>query len=212
MEKNIDKAPAVIFDFGGVLMDWSPYYLYRKILGDDLQAINQFLEEVDFTAWNLELDRGLPFSVGMAELSARFPQYHDLIFAYGQRFAESVGGANQPVVEILDRIKKAGYPLFGLSNWNAESFAQVRPNYLFFEWFDGIVLSGEVGLVKPDRAIFEVLLREIGRPAEQCLMIDDATANIQTAHEMGFQTILYQSPQQLEVELDELGILNGSKT
>src|SRR6266545_3572028 len=159
MNKNIKTVSAIVFDLGGVLMDWDPYYLYRKILGEDRQAVERFLQAVDFSGWHKEQDRGRSFAEGTAELIARFPEYRELILAYDERYLESLNGAIQPVVEILRALKDLGYPLYGLSNWPAEKFALVRPQYPFFAWFDDLVISGEVGLVKPDTAIFELLLR-----------------------------------------------------
>jgi 2-haloacid dehalogenase len=207
MNKNEKTAPVIVFDIGGVLMDWDPYYLYRKILGNDRQAMEAFLKAVDFSGWNKEQDRGRSFAEGTAELTARFPEYSELIRAYDERYLESLGGAIQPVVEILRKLKDAGYSLFCLSNWSAEKFAQVRTSYPFFEWFDGLVISGEVRLIKPDKAIFELLLKRAGHPASECLFIDDHNSNIFVAKELGFQTILFQSPQQLEAELHHMGIL-----
>ncbi len=196
-----------MFDFGGVLMDWDPRYLYQKMPGYDRQAVERFLEEVDFFTWNLEHDRGRSVAEGMALLSARFPQYSDLLRAYDERYLEALRGPVEPVVRILYALKAAGYPLYGLSNWPAEKFALVRPMHPFFEAFDDMVISGEVKLIKPERAIFELLLERIGRPAEECLLIDDSERNIQAARELGFQAIHFQSPQQLEAELGRRGIL-----
>jgi len=210
MGKNEATVQVIVFDFGGVLMDWDPYYLYSKILGNDRQVVERFFKEVDFFGWNEEQDRGRTFAVATAELIARFPEYTELIQAYDRRYLESIAGAFQPVVEILYALKEAGYRLFGLSNWPAEKFALVRPRYPFFEWFDGLVISGEVGLIKPDKAIFDLLLERAGYPARECLFIDDHDSNIRAARDLGFQTILFQSPQLLEEELRRIGILHRS--
>jgi 2-haloacid dehalogenase len=186
---NKKTVQAIVFDIGGVLIDWNPYYLYRKLLGDDRQAVGYFLKAVDFSGWNKEQDRGRSFAEGNAELIARFPEYRELILAYDQRYLESIGGAIEPVVEILHTLKDLGYPLYGLSNWPAEKFALVRPAYPFFNWFDGLIISGEVGLIKPDKDIFHLLLERVGRQAGECVFIDDHEPNITTARELGFQTI-----------------------
>ncbi len=191
-------------------MDWDPYYLYRKILGDDRQAVERFLKAIDFHGWNKEQDRGRPFSEGTAELIARFPEYRELILAYDERYLESLNGPIQPVVEILRALKEGGYALYGLSNWPAEKFALVRPLYPFFEWFDGLVISGEVGLIKPDKAIFNFLLERIGRPASECLFIDDHDRNINAAKELGFQTIRFHSAQQLDKDLRDMAVLSAT--
>lgn len=197
---------AIVFDFGGVLMDWSPRYLYRHFFNEDLAATDRFLEEIGFAAWNLEFDRGRPFAAGIAELAGRFPAYQELIEAYDERWEETLVGPIEPTVAILRALKNAGYPLFGLSNWSAEKFAGVRQKYDFFQWFEEIVLSGEVKLVKPDPLIFAYLLRKSGRRANQCLFVDDSIHNIAVAEKLGFATIHFQSPEQLKTELQEKGL------
>jgi 2-haloacid dehalogenase len=200
------QTPAIIFDFGNVLVDWDPRYLYRQFFPDD-QTIAQFLEEIHFNDWNLAQDRGRSFSEAVAELCQQYPKYCDLIRAYDTRWEETLGGPIWPSVEILRRLKQQGHTLYALSNWSAEKFALVRPKYDFFNWFQAIVLSGEVHLVKPDPRIFHLLLEKIGLPASDCLLIDDSTANITTARQLGFQTIHFRSAQQLETELIGRGLL-----
>lgn len=194
--------PVFVFDLGNVLIDWDPRYLYRKLFGGDLQAMENFLREVRFFEWNLEQDAGRPFKEAVAEMCDRFPQYCELIRAYDQRYEESLGGPIWPTVEILRELKDVGYPLYALSNWPAEKYHQVRHKFPFFDWFDDIVISGEVRLAKPDARIFELLLTRIGRQAGECLFIDDSPKNIAVAQSLGFQTIHFQSPEQLRQELE----------
>jgi len=208
MENNTHKLPVMVFDFGGVLLDWNPHYLYSKILGEDRRLTEKFLQETDFFTWNIENDRGRPYADGAAELISRFPHYADLIWAYHERFLETVGGAIQPTVDILHELKAAGHSIWGLSNWPADKFAQVRPLFPFFEAFDGMVISGEVGLVKPDKPIFDYLLAQVGCRAEDCLFIDDNPPNIAAASTYGFQTIRFTSAASLRKELTALGILS----
>jgi 2-haloacid dehalogenase len=118
-----------------------------------------------------------------------------------------VGGSLDGTVEIMQELKQAGYPLFGLSNWSAETFPHVREEHEFFDLLDDMVISGQVGHVKPHPEIFQIMLDRIGRPAQECLFIDDAPANIQQAQKMGFVTIHFQSPEQLRLRLLELKIL-----
>jgi 2-haloacid dehalogenase len=198
---------AIVFDFGGVLLDWDPRYLYRKLFNGNPAAMEQFLTDVDFMAWNLEQDKGRSFADGVADLSAQFPHYADLIAAYDQRWAESIGGPIQPTVEILRSLKAAGYPLYGLSNWSAETFNRFRHQHEFFNWFDAIVVSGEVCLVKPDPRIYELFLAKIDRAAEACVFIDDSAANIAQADRVGMTAIQFQSPHQLKAELQQCGVL-----
>ncbi len=198
---------ALVFDFGGVLIDWNPRYLYRKVFNNDETNVDRFLNEVGFFEWNRLQDAGRPFSEAVSDLCARHPHYCDLIRLYDERYEESIGGTIPASVEILQRLRAAGFRLYGLSNWPAEKFQIVCHKYDFFSWFDDIIISGEVHLAKPDPCIFRLLLDRIDRSAEACLMIDDSKANIQTAHSLGFRTILFQSPQQLQEQLNQLGIL-----
>lgn len=210
MKKENIKSPAIVFDFGGVLMDWNPYYLYRKYLGDDPQATERFLKEVGFREWNVKHDQGLPISEGVTQLSARFPAYHELIRAYDVRYEETLSGPIQATVDILQMLKEAEYPLYGLSNWPAEKFGLVQQKYPFFSWFEDIVISGEVKMIKPDAEIFQYLLKKIGRSAGDCLFIDDSPANIAAASKLGFLTIHFQSPEKLKTELNQMGLLETS--
>jgi 2-haloacid dehalogenase len=206
-ENNRQKA--LIFDFGGVLVDWNPRYLYEKFFDGDERGMQRFLDEIGFAEWNLQQDKGRPFAEAVAELSGRFPQYAELIRAYDLRWEESISGPIQPTVEILGELKQAGYPLYGLSNWSEEKFRLVRPKYEFFDWFEAILVSGEVRLVKPDEPIFNLMLERIGRRAEECLLVDDSAANIQAAARLGFRTIHFQSPEQLRRELQGMGYLDS---
>ncbi len=204
-------SPALVFDFGGVLLDWNPRHLYRKLFPGDEQAMERFLAEIGFFEWNHLQDAGRPFSVAVAELCARHPQHCDLIRAYDERYPESLNGAIPGTVDILRRLWAASFPLYGLSNWPAEKFQLVRPKYEFFGWFQGILISGEVGIAKPDPRIFQALLAQVGRPAEECLLIDDSAANIAAAQALGFQAIHFHSPAQLADGLARRGLLPGAQ-
>ncbi|MEW6400826.1 MAG: HAD family phosphatase [Chloroflexota bacterium] len=197
----------IIFDFGGVLVDWDPRNLYRRYFPNDPQAMERFLSEVNFLEWNSHQDRGRPFAQAVAELSGRFPQYGHLILAFHQHWEESLVGDIPESVAILKALKKKGYALYGLSNWSAETFPKTRAKYPFFELFDDIVLSGEVRLIKPDPAIFKLLIQRTGERPEECLLIDDSEKNIAVAKELGFQTIHFTSGPQVRAELQRLNIL-----
>jgi len=207
MSINSGDRPVFVFDFGGVLIDWNPRHLYRKLFDGDEQAVDNFLAEIDFFAWNQKQDAGRPLSEGVEELCMRFPNYCELIRAYDKRYPESLGGVIEATVDILWLLKGNGDRLYALSNWPAEKYHLVRHEFPFFEWFEGIIISGEVRLAKPDRRIFETLLEKIGRPAEDCLFIDDSGVNIDVASRMGFQTIHFKEPGQLESELVRRGLL-----
>ena len=197
---------AIIFDFGNVLLEWNPRYVYQRYFQDDPEGMEQFFKEVNFADWNLQQDKGRPFAEGVAILSEKFPHYAELIQAYHENWIDSIGAAYGGTIEILKQLKKAGYPLYGLSNWSAETFPFAREKYDFFDLFDDFVISGDVGHVKPDPEIFQIMLEKIGRPARECLFIDDALTNINQAQKMGFATVHFQSPEQLAIALHDLKI------
>jgi 2-haloacid dehalogenase len=197
----------MVFDFGGVVFDWSAYYLFDRYF-DNREAVERFLREIDFSSWNVQQDKGYPFEKAVAEKTAEFPHYEKPIRAYNEEWMATFGGPIDGTVKILSLLKKAGYPLYALSNWSVEKFDQVRVGQEFLKWFDGIVLSGEEKIAKPEARIYEILLERANRPAGECLFIDDAAVNIAAARELGFQTILYRSPEQLKSELQWLGYLD----
>jgi 2-haloacid dehalogenase len=198
---------AIIFDYGNVLLEWNPRFIYDRYFPNDPEGMERFFKEVNFADWNLQQDKGRPFKEGVAVLSREFPHYSHLIQAFHDLWIDSVGGAIAGTVDILKRLKQAGYPVYGLSNWSAETFPYMRQRHEFFDLFDDMVISGEVGHVKPEPEIFQILLDKIGSPAEECLFIDDSPANIGQAQKLGFATILFQSPQQLESSLRDFNIV-----
>jgi 2-haloacid dehalogenase len=198
---------AIIFDFGNVLIKWDPHKLFNKYFACDTAAIDRFLVEINFNEWNLSQDKGYPFAQAVAELSSKFPQYAHLIRAYDLEWEESIMGLIPETIEILHKLKAAGYQLYGLTNWSAEKFSIVRHKYAFFELFEDILVSGEVKLVKPDPAIFMLLLQKIHRHPEECLLVDDSPQNVETAQRMGLCAIHFTSPSQVEFELDQMGVL-----
>ena len=198
---------AIVVDFGGVLIDWNPRYLYRKLFPGGEAAMERFLAEIGFTEWNRQQDAGRAFALAVAELVKQFPAYAELIQAYDERWEESIGGPIQGTVELLLPLKQAGFELHGLSNWSSEKFASVRAKYPFFGLFQTILLSGDVKLIKPDPQIFRVLLDRIARPAGECLFIDDSEENITAAAALGFETIRFESSEQLRKELERRGMV-----
>jgi len=201
------KIKAIIFDYGNVLIEWDPRYVYQNFFPSDPEGMEKFLEEVDFMGWNALQDKGRSFKEGVADLSARFPQYADLIQAYDKNWKDSIGKHFTGTVEIMKELKQKGYPLYGLSNWSAETFPLMSDKFDFFQLLDDMVISGEVGYVKPEPEIYHIMLEKIGRPAEVCLFIDDSLPNILQANTMGFKTIQFTSPENLKDGLTQLGLL-----
>jgi 2-haloacid dehalogenase len=199
--------PALVFDLGGVLVDWDPRHLYRKLFSGDEAAMERFFVEVSLREWNERQDTGRPFAEAVEELVARFPQREALIRAFHERWPETVAGEIPGTVAVLADLRRAGYPLFALSNWSAETFPLARPRFPWLDWFDAIVISGEVRAAKPDPRMFEALLERTGRPAGACVFVDDSEANIEAALRLGFDAVRFESPERLREELARRGIL-----
>lgn len=201
---------AIIFDFGGVVVHWDPRRVYRRFLASD-EEIDAFFREIGFYRWNADQDRGgRTWDEAVEHLAARFPHRRDLISAYHEFWEDSIGGPIAGTVTLLQQLHTKGFKLVGLTNWSAEKFRLTRPRYDLFDLFDEIIVSGEHGVMKPDREIFDLTLQRIGLRAEQCLFIDDSQPNIDAASALGFQTIHFQSPQQLEQELRARGLIDGT--
>ncbi|MBI3170552.1 MAG: HAD family phosphatase [Chloroflexi bacterium] len=196
---------AIIFDLGNVLLGWDAHRLYNRLLPDPV-TVDRFLEQIRFSEWNAKQDAGRPFHEAVTELSAEFPHYADLIHAYDTHWEESLTGTYDETIEIVRKLKRAGWPLYLLSNFSSEKFELVKDKHDFLDLFDDMIISGEHKTIKPDPAIFHITLQRIGRQSNECLFIDDSLANIESAHELGFQTIHYQSPALLRADLKKLSI------
>jgi 2-haloacid dehalogenase len=203
----MNSKQAIVFDLGGVLIDWNPRHLYRKMFNGDEEAMERFLAEICTPEWNARQDEGRPFAAATEELVSRHPEQAGLIRAFFDRWPEMVAGAIEQTVEILAELRGAGRALYALSNWSAETFPHARERFEFLGWFDCAVISGEIGLVKPNREVFDFLLGKAGRRAEECVFIDDSPANVAAARELGFDAIHFRSPRRLRDELMNRGIL-----
>jgi 2-haloacid dehalogenase len=192
---------AIIFDFGNVFVRWDPHGVYRRFFPTP-EAVDSFLKEIRFMEWNARQDAGRSFKDGIAELSMQFPQHTELIQAYHTYWQESITETLEGTIKIAQRLKSAGWDLYLLSNFSAETFPLMQQRYDFLKLFDDMIISGEHKLIKPDPAIYQLTLNRINRDAQECLFIDDSLANIETARKMGFHTIHFQSPEQLNKELE----------
>jgi len=196
----------VVFDIGGVLLDWNPRYLYRQIFEDE-QEMEYFLTHVCSNTWNLLQDAGRPPAEGVAELSERYPHYADHIAAYHHRWLETLGETIHDSVAILRELQNRPNPIYAITNFNQENFALCLERYDFLNEFEGIVVSGEVKLLKPDPAIYLRLLQTHNLRAEDCVFIDDSEVNAKGAQRVGMHSIHFQNPAQLRDELKALQLL-----
>jgi 2-haloacid dehalogenase len=198
---------AVIFDLGGVLIDWNPRHLYRKLFAGDEAGMEAFLATVCTQHWNEQQDAGRSFAEATALLAAEHPDQADLIGAYFARWAEMLGGAIEGTVEILDALRRRAVPVYALTNWSAETFPHATSRFDFLAWFKDIAVSGKIGIIKPDPRIYHLLLQRNGLAASDAVYVDDVKRNADAATALGLHGIHFTSPAALRRELEALGLL-----
>ncbi|HAY3540219.1 HAD family hydrolase [Elizabethkingia anophelis] len=194
----------IIFDFGGVLMDWNPKYLYQNVFNSE-EEMDYFLDNIATLKWNAEQDRGRSFQEATEILQNQYPEFSKEIALYYSQWPVMLKGTIEENVSILRNLH-GRYQLYGLTNWSAESFPYAYKNYDFFSLFNGIVVSGEEKLIKPDERIYELLLSRYNLNASECLFIDDNYENIRTAQAMDFNTIHLPPHTNLKEELQKFHI------
>jgi len=198
------RATVVVFDIGNVLLHWDPRLLYRKLFKDEA-TVEWFLQEVCSPSFNLELDGGRPFSEAIADLTGRFPDYAEEIRAYDDRWLETTRGLMTDSAEILQTLRSNGVRNYAITNFSAEKFSIVRTIYPILKAFDGIVVSGEDYVVKPDPAIYRLLLDRYGLVAADCFFIDDSAKNVAGARAVGMHAHLFENASSLRAELHRNG-------
>ena len=206
-ESGSGRRSIVVFDLGGVLIDWNPRYLYRKLFDGDDAAMERFLESVCSPAWNRRLDAGASVTDSIAELAREHPGQAHLIEAWGERFEEMFSGPVDGAVAVLADLKSRNTPLYALTNWAADTAPVMYRLFDFVNWFDGVVVSGLVGSAKPERKIYQHLLRTYEIDAHNAVFIDDMQENVDAAAALGFAGIRFQSAGQLRQELAGHGLL-----
>ncbi|MFY9909169.1 MAG: HAD family phosphatase [Candidatus Sulfotelmatobacter sp.] len=199
----------VVFDLGGVLVDWNPRYLYRKLFGGDDAAMEHFLANICTSEWNLQQDAGRSFAEGCALLKSQHPNYAEFIDAWFGRHHEMAAGPIPGTVEILAELRAREIPLYALSNWSAETFPAARRRFDFLQWFRGILLSGEVRLIKPDPRIFRLFIETFAIDPSQAVYVDDLLPNVEAARAMGMKGILFKEQMGLRKELVKFGLLDS---
>ncbi|REC79195.1 HAD family phosphatase [Chryseobacterium elymi] len=196
----------IIFDFGGVLMDWNPRYFFKDYFNDD-EKMEYFLENIAQPEWNEEQDRGRSLAEGTNIQVKKFPEWEKELRAYYDNWTVMLKSDIPQNVEILRRLGNTNYQLFGLTNWSEETFPYALENYDFFQLFNGkIVVSGAEKMIKPDPRIWHVLLERYNLKASESVFIDDNLKNIEMANSLGFMTIKIDPDTDLEKELADLGI------
>ena len=199
----------VIFDLGGVLIDWDPRRAYRQLGGSEAE-IEHFLAHVATSEWNHQFDAGRPFAEGIAERKAQFPEHADWLDAWWSAWPEMLIGQNDGTVAILAELKAQGTPVTALTNWSAETFPIARERFPFLDTFDHVTVSGAVELAKPDPAIFHRHAADAGLDPADALFVDDTAANVETARRLGFHAHAFTTPAALRDELATHGLLASS--
>ena len=200
------RPTGVLWDVGNVIVRWDPRTLYSKIFPDPVQR-DRFLDEVDAQTWHIEHDRGRSMAEGVDLLSAQFPHYAQAIAAWKDRWTEMFSGVIPETIQAIEALAAHGVAQFGLTNMSAETAADTFAMDPAFGHLQQIVVSGEVGLIKPDPRFFSLALVRIGRPAESLLFVDDNPDNIATAAGLGFATHLFADPAALAPALEGFGLL-----
>ena len=194
-----------VFDLGGVFVDWNPMYLFRKLFDSEEDA-QWFQDEICTLAWNLEFDAGEIYSEGVAKLITRFPKYWREIQAYDLRWKETLGPIIQGTIDIHDELVEQEIPTFAITNFSWEKWVSCLPDWPFLEKFDGVIVSGLEGLVKPDPRLYRVFCERYGMAPDSCVFIDDSEQNIVAARKFGMHGIHFADPASLRKELITLGL------
>ena len=195
----------VVFDVGNVLLRWDPRFLYRRIF-DDEERMEWFLSNVCTSSWNIEQDRGRDWDEAVALLIERHPEHERPIRAFHERWHETVSGPIEENVAVLQGLREAGVPTYCITNFSGAKFREAQQRYPFLASFDGAIVSGDERVLKPDLAIYRLLLNRYGLVAEECLFVDDSAANVEGARSVGMQAIHYVEPMNLGAELTHRGI------
>lgn len=194
----------VVFDLGGVLIDWNPRYVYRQICKRE-EEMEYFLTNICNRDWDAQQDAGRPFAEGIRTLNEQYPEHAHLINIYHQRWHEMLKGEISATVAILEKLKHSRINLYALTNWSHETFPYALKTCPCLQHFLDIVVSGKEKVIKPDKKIFEILLTRNNLKATESVFIDDNLPNVNAAKALGFVGIHFTSPQKLHLELKEMG-------
>ncbi|MGC6421727.1 MAG: HAD family hydrolase [Flavobacteriaceae bacterium] len=198
----------IIFDLGGVLIDWNPAYVFLDAFHGDREKMEWFFEKICTSDWNENQDAGYPLQQATEDRVALFPQYEAYIRMYYGRWEEMLGGPMEATVAILgELIKNPNVKVVALTNWSAETFPVALERFDFLHWFEGIVVSGVEKTRKPFPEIYQLTLDRFNLEAEHSLFIDDNLRNIQAAQKMGIQTHHFQKPSLLATDLTNRDLL-----
>jgi 2-haloacid dehalogenase len=200
------KIETIIFDLGGVLVDWNPEYVYLNEFNGDRKKMQWFFDNICTSSWNEEQDGGYPMADATEERINLFPKYKKLIKMFYGRWEEMLKGEIGETVEILHKLKRKKYKLIALTNWSAETFPVAVKKFKFLKLFDGIVVSGKVKMLKPFPEIYNYTLKKYGLIANKSIFIDDRISNVDGAIKCGINGVQFVSPKNLIIALKKYGI------
>ncbi len=202
----MNKIKNLIFDFGGVLVDWNPRYVFRSYFATE-EEMEYFLEHICTTEWNTNQDAGYPMADATRERVALFPEWKEPIEMYYSRWEVMLHSDIPETAVFLREAKAAGYGIYGLTNWSSETIGVAYERYPVFAEFDGIVVSGEEKIVKPDPRIYQILLERYGLEPSECIFLDDNQANVDAALALGIHALRFTTIDEVRPQLAELGVL-----
>ena len=187
----MDTIKNVVFDFGGVLLDWNPRYFYKSIFNDD-QKMEYFLQNIATSTWNAQMDKGRSFEECMKELAEQYPEYKDPIMLYRKGWETMLKGPIESGMRVLDAVMNAEkFKVYGLTNWSAETFPGTFNKYKFLQKFEGIVVSGEEQMIKPEKGIYLTLIERYNLVPEETFFMDDNIQNVETALSRGINAVQF---------------------
>ncbi len=206
--KNPSNSPVqtVIFDLGGVIVDWDPNYFYRKHFETDAE-IAAHLEEIDFHGWNAKLDAGWDWKEGLESLTSQFPQHAELIRGYSQNYMDTISGTIPGTVRLFERLEEKGVPLYALTNYARRNLDLTREAHPILNRFRGMVVSGDEGVNKPDPRIYRILIERFSLDPAACLYVDDRPENVAAAEAFGFHGHVFTTAHRLKQDLQEYGLI-----
>jgi len=207
MTQNNHTIKTLIFDLGGVLIDWNPEYVYLKEFRGNREKMNWFLNEVCAWEWNMNQDAGYPLAQATEERIALFPEFESLIRMYYGRWEEMLGHAHEDTLQILkSAVDHPNYQVFALTNWSGETFPVARKKFPWLQWFEGILVSGDEGIRKPHPEIYDLVLSRFSINPSEALFIDDSQSNIEGSEQCGIKGIHFRNAEQLQNDLITLGV------
>jgi 2-haloacid dehalogenase len=197
----------VLFDIGRVLLDWDPRYYYVRHFPGDAAALERFVTGIVGTDWIRSVDAGKPIDAAIEERSREFPEHAHLIREWKSGWPEMLRGEIAGTVTIVDELRARGRRITALSNFSAESWPWAVARFPFLGRFEGVVISGEVGVAKPDPAIYRIAIERLALDPARTLFVDDMPVNVAAAKACGIEAVVFESPEKLRADLEAVGLL-----